>query len=230
MNTISKTIVVSLLLAGMAHADLIIHAEAGYMINWISTGEYQDAAVPANLARSATAISSSDYPAVAHTAAGINDGIYGNSNSWLANDSDASPSIRLSWESAVEVSSIAFGRDNTSTGFTDRSGANVASSWTISSLTHTLEYTQDGENWQTIGSVTYNGNENTAYGDTWLRHKYGISTDDGSAVAMTGFRLSPSSNMGAIDELEIHAIPEPATLTLISIAGLLGLIVRRCCS
>ena len=58
----------------------------------------------------------------------------------------------------------------------------------------------------------------------YVRHEYQLSFS-GQAILATGFRLDTPVG-AAIDEIELYAIPEPATLTVLGL-GLLGLGAAR---
>jgi hypothetical protein len=152
----------------------------------------------------------------AHSNVGnLNDGIYGNGDSWIG-DSESS-FAGLSFSAAATISSFAFGRDNTGT-FGDRSGG-----------TYTLQYTTvaapdaltPDSSWTTIGSIYYDHDGL----DSADRHEYSFAP-----VTATGIRLFAAGNgIGtgrAIDELEVYAIPEPGA-SLLMLGAAAGLLRRR---
>lgn len=199
-----------------ARAQFSITPAAGYTIASIgSEGANFSAAnpapVPANLATGKTAFGSSNYPAPAHTIPNINDGLYGNSESWLADPSDAAPQIGINLANTQRISSFAFGRDNgNSTSepqFTDR----ALGSYTIQ-ITNTrspgLATAVTGNantGWVTVGTLNYTGDVDGVIGGgftSYFRHQYSI-TQGGSPVAANAIRILPSSNSLAIDEVEL---------------------------
>jgi hypothetical protein len=112
----------------------------------------------------------------AHSVAHLNDGTFGNGNSWIAGSFDSWIGIKLA--GATTIDAIGFGRDNTADGtivnggyqdgvqrYTDRTRG-----------VYTLQYTTDsvagvttaadfaGLNWTTIGALTYSaGNAGPTY-------------------------------------------------------------------
>ncbi len=101
------------LIANNASAHFTLTANPGYSIFWLGgDGDNFAAAVPANLATTGTSFGSTAYPAAAHSIAHINDGSYGNSNSWLADPGDLAPQIGVALGGTYSVNSFAFGRDN----------------------------------------------------------------------------------------------------------------------
>ena len=153
-----------------------------------------------------------------HTIPDINDGLYGNSDSWIGNSE--SSFLGLDFNGSYLINSFAFGRDNTGS-FADRSGG-----------TYTLQYTTIPDpdaltldsNWVTIGSVYYDHNGF----DSADRHEYSFAP-----VTATGVRMFVAGNgIGsgmAIDEFEVNAIPEPsgAALLLCAAAGMMRRRSRR---
>ncbi len=193
---------------------IVLAPTSGHSISWNGVSGPQTAAnaVPNNLALrpEVFAFGSSEHPASAHAVAHINDGMYGNSNSWLANEgSDPNPYIGLDLGGLKMIDSIAWGRSNTLS-HTDR--------W---QGTYTLQYTQAvGQDiatlaetgnartgWVDLGAVTLTPNLSAANGA--LRHQFDLG-----AVVATGVRIKPSSNQLAIDELELYgaaSYPEAVT-------------------
>ncbi|MCA9214053.1 MAG: hypothetical protein KDB27_13370 [Planctomycetales bacterium] len=216
-------------------------------------GEHFDAASPAvvpnNVAlasNGAVPFTSSDLgPTIGvdfHVAANINDGFYGNANSWIgAAASGDYAGVDLG--SAQAITSIAWGRDNGNGQFddsdpgTDCCGGQLDDRWAGS---YTLEYTlaDDPANaavtgdaatgWAEIATVSYSAIADVQPGDgftPYLRHEFGID-DGGNAVLARGIRLSGLAGGVAIDELEVYAVPEPTTL-LPPLLGMFVLLTAR---
>jgi hypothetical protein len=151
-----------------------------------------------------------------HQIADINDGIYGNSNSWIGNSE--SSFIGLNFNGSVSIDRFAFGRDNLGN-FGDRSRGTYLLQYTTSANPNAS--TPDGQ-WTTIGPVYYNADGL----DSADRHEYSFAP-----VQATGVRLIANGNgipSGAcIDEFEVYqAVPEPAGAALL-LLGAAALGVRR---
>src|SRR5690606_13421247 len=92
-----------------ANAGIVV---SGGGLTWAQEGVV-GSSVPDNLALVANggaAFSDGDYGAP-HFTLNLNDGVYGNSNSWLS-DGDPDGWAGISFAASQSVSSIAFGRDN----------------------------------------------------------------------------------------------------------------------
>ena len=83
------------------------------------------------------------------------------------------------------------------------------------------EYTSDSA-WIDIATLDYDGVFPDATG--YLRHLFSFDTIHGA----TGVRILTSTNGIAIDEIEVNAVPEPATSSL-ALCGLaaLGILLYR---
>jgi hypothetical protein len=153
-----------------------------------------------------------------HTIPNVNDGIYGNPNSWIG-DTEGS-FVGVKFASAQTINKVAFGRDNTGT-FSDRATGSYLVQYTT--VANPNAGTPDSS-WTTIGPAYFDTSDPTPS----LRHEFSFAPVAGA----TGVRLFAQGNgIGsgrAIDELEVYAIPEPAAASLL--AGsvlLLGLRRRR---
>jgi hypothetical protein len=212
-------------------AGLTTTSAPGFSVGWNGNdGVNFGAGVPNNIALAAngsSAFSSGDLgPQLGipfHIAPNVNDGIYGNGNSWIGGDGAPAPfHAGVMLPGLFEVTSIAWGRDNLAGTFGDRSLG-----------TYTIERTLDGSTWEALGTVTLNFSDDSVAGGgvtTILRHEFDLSDGDGGVLA-TGIRLLvPGTGLGAgtaIDEIEIYGtlIPEPST-GLLFLAGA-GLLLRR---
>lgn len=167
-----------------------------------------------------------------HYIANINDGLYGNYESWIGlNDSISSTAswVGVRFAAPVSIGAFAFGRDNLGA-FTDR--ATVAP-YRIEFTTDATVYTDPAAAvWTLVGVI-----DHAAAGtpQPHLRHLYNLSTAE-PLTNVLAFRLLTSSGMtygNAIDELEVYGsatpIPEPAAVaTLLGLAALaLGALRRR---
>ncbi len=215
-------------------AGVTINPSEGYTITKNGTdGAFFNQTVPNNLAlaaNGAVAISSGDLgpqlPVPYHITANINDGFYGNNASWIGGEGNAAPWYAgVLFPGMVEITSIAFGRDNG-----DLTGENYQLTDRCDG-TYNLQYTTDGgASWFSIGSLTYDqsSGSDTAPGGlftSYLRNEYLVGASYLGAILANGLRVEvPSTGMGgnAIDELEVYGsvvpVPEPATGALAALA------------
>lgn len=141
-----------------------------------------------------------------HTISGLNDGVYGNSSSWIGNSAGSAGVV---FGSTQDLSSFAFGRDNTG-GFADRNAGSYSFYYTTDSGLTTLNALDGSVTWTEIGSLTYSfgSPESPA-----RRHLYNL---DATLTGVTGFRIA-APNGNAIDEIELYASfappPPPPTIT-----------------
>ena len=147
-----------------------------------------------------------------HTIAHLNDGKYGNANSWLGANlppsSVASSGFAgVAFKSPVTVAEIAWGRDNQ-----DKVNDRCLGTYTVQYTTAAKPGKDTPETeWKTIGSMTYDEGTATPH----LRHKYRLL----SPVSATAIRLLVPSGT-CIDELEIY--PKNPALTLVETGGAIG--------
>ncbi len=200
-----------------------------------------DATNLAAVSQGADAIGQDQY-GTPHFIAGINDGTYGNSNSWLAASvvdpvfslAEAQSWVGVSWTVPVNIASFAFGRDNTSA-YNDRSGG-----------PYSIQVDQ-GSGWVEVGVLHYGVNIGV---DTPSRRNVFNLTEP--LFAVSAFRIVTNADAllfsgydeedndiyayipgQAIDELEIYstpatAVPEPSAFaTLVGLSGLGLALVRR---
>ena len=240
----------STLVPAALHAAVSITPSAGFSItydgndgaNFNAAAPPGGSIVPNNLAlasNGATPFASSDLGAQLnipfHRAVNINDGFYGNSNSWISSDSDPGPQafagVRLT--GLVNLTGIAFGRDNGNNA-TDACGGQC----TDRSLgIYTLQFTNDaGATWNNIGMLNYDGvGDDGVLGGaftSYFRHQFGVSATGGAPIVANGVRiLVPVSGLGggtAIDEIELFGTPVPEpTGAALALLGLAGLALRR---
>jgi hypothetical protein len=163
------------------------------------------AIAPNNLAPTGTAFAKdvlNDGAFDVHQIAHVNDGIFGNSNSWIGNSEGSF--VGIGFESAVELQSLAFGRDNGGepNEFTDRSvGVYIVQT---TEVVNPNETTPDGE-WTTLDTLDYTKTGGLLT-KPHLRHGYNFDQ-----IEVTGIRIiTPGSGLGsgaAIDEIELYAEP-----------------------
>ena len=223
-------------------APVVITAADGFAIGWDGNdGDFFDeneppdgALVPDNAAlaeRGAVPFSSSDLgPELGieyHVVENLNDGYYGNSNSWIGGDNNPYAPVQfagIALAEETEITSIAWGRDN-GNDFADACGGQC----TDRSLgIYTLQFTRVADpdadtpdtgdatsGWQTIGELNYRISDDTF--TTYLRHAYAVSQGEKGVVA-TGIRLLvPTTGLGGgtdIDEIEIYGVAAQPTCDL----------------
>lgn len=211
-------------------APVVLTPSAGFSLTWDGnnganfTGD-DPAQAPDNLAlasRGSVAFSSSDLgPQLSipfHVADNLNDGLYGNANSWIGGDDNpfapvAFAGVRLAKPTAI--GRVAWGRDN-GNNTTDACGGQCTDR---STGTFTLQFTSVANpdantaetgnastGWQTLGTADYRVSDATF--TTYLRHEYAVSSANGGILA-SGFRLLvPATGLAsgtAIDEIELYA-------------------------
>ncbi|MHC5112455.1 MAG: lamin tail domain-containing protein, partial [Planctomycetota bacterium] len=223
---------------------LAIDQEPGFTIHWNGNdGDNFDptsppggAIVPDNAAlatNGAVSFSSSDLgPELGigfHVVANLNDGFYGNSNSWIGGDANPFAPVAfagVAFNNSVPIKRIAWGRDNGNGQFDDSESGTDACGGQCddrSTGTYRLQYTtvaspdegtadtgDAATGWATIGSLGYNSSQDTMPGGgftSYLRHEYDVRLDAGPINA-TGIRIVvPSTGLGGgtgIDEIEVY--------------------------
>lgn len=230
---------------GFASADVVITPADGYNVTWDGNdGDYFDsnppedgAIAPDNVAlaaNGATAIGSSELgPELGidnHLIDRVNDGFYGNGNSWISASGDGQPFIGVALGGSVEIERIAWGRDN-GNGAIDGSDpgsdacggqcvdrANGLYELQITTVANPDSGTPDGD-WTTVGTFDHRSNEDDEVGElfTWyLRHEFSVATADGSPISATGVRLLvPQAGLAggtAVDEIEVYGVGSVRTL------------------
>ncbi|MCH8922358.1 MAG: PEP-CTERM sorting domain-containing protein [Planctomycetes bacterium] len=193
-----------------------------------------DGVVPPNLSTEpgATGFAIDTHPAAAHEIFHLNNGVYGNANSWLG---VATRPINVDFDGVATVdvpfagidfagadlhsiSSFAFGRSNLGDEFADR----TAGTYYVQTTTTPDPdvNTPDGD-WTTIGGINISSSN---FGDTY-RHLYTLD----APLSATGLRVVTPGSGTAIDEIEIVGgpVPEPSTLVLAAIGSLSFLLRRR---
>ncbi|MDF1784946.1 MAG: hypothetical protein P1U82_03690 [Verrucomicrobiales bacterium] len=212
-------------------------AEEGFVIEWDGNdGEHFDATAPpdgplvpenlASLGKGASPFSSSDLgPELGvafHVGANVNDGLYGNSNSWISASEDANPFIGVNFGKAIKVTSVAWGRDNGNGAVDDSAPGSDACGGQCDDRAaglYTLQITTvpnpnadtADDDWTTLGTFDYRVNEDLVIGGaftSFLRHEFQGSRESGSDLLATGLRLLvPTAGLAggtAIDELEVY--------------------------
>lgn len=148
----------------------------------------------------------------------VNDGVYGNSNSWIGNSADSFVGVDLGGEFLID--GVAWGRDSDGVvEFMDRAAGDYLVQFT--NVDSPNASTPDTD-WTTLAEVTLHVGD----ADQFLRHEYEF---DG--VVATGVRIVTAQNGLAIDELEVFGVatPEPASIAIWLLLGTAatGYAVRR---
>ncbi len=236
------------LLLGAASASaqssrVVIESAEGYSITWDgNNGSYNNpesgAMAPDNAAsflQGTFAFASSSFlPGGVHDAINVNDGFYGNSSSWIADFTadppDTDPYIALAFNRTVQITSVAWSRDNG-----DYVGRSPFADRTVG--VYTLQFTQDpfpneftaesnnpSTGWATIGTVEYLPGPNDLFFSAYLRHSFDVTLANGSAISATAFRIKVSDVNIAIDEIEINppADPNPPLSQLLLVSSASG--------
>ncbi len=158
-----------------------------------------------------------------HRAENLNDGFYGNANSWIGGDANAFAPVQFAgvrFPGPLLIESIAWGRDNGNNATdacggqcVDRASGTYAIQYTRAPLpgVQTPDTDDAATGWETIGFVTYRTNEDDRPGEgftNYLRHEY-LVRQHGAPIEATGIRiLVPRTGLAsgtAIDELEVYA-------------------------
>jgi len=228
--------------ASRAEAGFLITASPGYTITHDgSDGDFFGQPVPDNLALASNGgspFSDGDLQPGGpfHFTSRLNDGIYGNSNSWISDDDTPDVSFAgvalapLASNQRYRITGIAWGRDNGGevTQFTDRDRSLYTMQRTLvaSPGAGTPVTGNPATGWETIGSVDYLSTDDNSTGGLfteYFRNQWNILLG-GEPFDATGIRLVMSAENVALDEIEIigtlQVVPEPSALSLSVLAGL----------
>ena len=207
----------------------------GYSLVWDGNdGDFLDAGpeprVPPNRAlpsQGTVAFASSDlgtiWPTNFHLPFNLNDGLYGNSNSWISangfgGSTDPSPFAGLSFGGTVLITNIAWGRDNgnaaepgcTAGTCVDRAlGVYIVQVTTVDNPDGSTPQTEDpATGWATVGVVEYRYSSPPQF-TSYLRHRFDVATSDGLPIPATGLLIHVSDGLTAIDEIEVNTLVGP---------------------
>jgi hypothetical protein len=199
-------------------APLGITPALGYEIAWDGNdGHFATfVAPPANNAlatQGTTPFTSSDLgPSLGidfHRAVNLNDGLYGNSHSWisangLGGTSDPDPFAGLNFNTLISITNIAWSRDNGAGTSQDRALGTYTVQVTAvpSPDASTVETEDTATGWATVGRIDYR-QANAPLFSPWLRHRFDLSSG-GAAIDATGVRIKVSNGSMDIDEIEVN--------------------------
>lgn len=213
---------------GSAGAAVTVGGGSQFTFDGVDGPLVPDGTVPANLANAPGALSfamdSGHQPT--HDIPKLNDGVYGNSFSWIGVTTraiDVGGSVVDTTFAGIDfpgnnlhrISSFAFGRSNRGDEFADRTMGTYYVQLTVTP--NPGVDTPDGD-WTTIGSIDIDSN---AFPNTY-RHHYTLD----SPMDATGLRIVTPGSGTAIDEIEVYPIPEPSGFIL-ALSSLLSLVFLR---
>ncbi|MDB6038822.1 MAG: hypothetical protein JWM99_2663, partial [Verrucomicrobiales bacterium] len=201
---------------------VIITSSGAYLIGWDGNdGLFNDTNAPAKAPSNAalasqgtTAFGSSQYGHGVHLISNVNDGLYGNSHSWIpdftAAPADPNPFIGLTFGKSIQLRTIAWSRDNGDNAekvppgpYTDRAlGVYTVQVTAVSNPSNsTLETGNPDTGWATVGTINYK-TDTTGF-RSYYRHRFEVSSG-GNPIAATGIRIKVPSIQTDIDELEVN--------------------------
>ncbi len=207
---------------------VVITAQPGFTITWDgNNGGFSNpdpGAGPSNnvalAANGTTAFGSSEFNGGGvHLIANVNDGLYGNSHSWISDFTapDPDPFIGLSFASSVDINSIAWSRDNGDTSDPPCGGTCMDRNVGV----YTLQFTQvaapdagtpdtgdAATGWATLGTIEYTAGTDNADFTGYLRHRFDVA-QGGAPIAASGLRIKVSDPTIDIDEIEVNPVPDP---------------------
>ncbi len=211
----------------LLRADVIITPSDGFIILWDGNegdnfSAENPAPAPPNLANApgAVPIASGELGLGVHLISHLNDGLYGNSNSWIGGEGNSPAFAGIALGKLTTITSFAFGRDN-GNNVTDPQGGQLSDRclgiYTIqitrvtSPDAATMETGDAATGWITIGTLNYTSNVDAVIGGGFTacyRHEYEIA-EGVTGLEATGFRiLVPGTGISpagtAIDEIELY--------------------------
>ena len=200
---IATFVVVAFALPQRGFAQITISSSNGYTVNW-NGNQFWNSTVSTNLASAsgtANAFGSAQYNTTNHAIVNINDGLYGNAESWLPALS-GSGSIGVRFTQAADVTSFAWSRDNSSSPqYVDRSIGTYTVQFTTVASPGTATLSSD---WTTVAAITLSA-ATGGYLPS-LRHEFTITDSSGRPISgVTGIRIITSNEANAIciDELQV---------------------------
>ena len=127
----------------------------------------------------------------AHAVSHLNDGVYGNSNSWIGGSANSFAGIKFS--QLTVITDIAFSRDNTGT-YSDRTLGQYTVECTKMASPDVMS---TGYDWHLIGVLNYNHTSPVSPG---LRHRFNFNSQ---SIGCTAIRIKTPDG-ACIDEIEIY--------------------------
>ena len=208
---------VAFFLPTLAVAQIQITPEPGFDIAEVGAeGAFFNNPVPDNQARASAGalhFGSSELGGI-HLIQHINEGLYGNSHSWIAAGSDPDPFVGVEFSGLSSIGSIAWSRDNNDNN--DPSGmvdvcanGECMDRW---ERTYLIEVTTDANasqdpqavSWTLVGSIVYSSPTNGRL--MWRRHQFSLA-QNGQPISARALRIRVTpANGRCIDELEVYGL------------------------
>ena len=235
----------------VAHAGVVITPASAFSVTWDGNdGDFFNAAAAATVPTTnalgrpnqalasvgATPFSDGELGS-GHVTTDLNNGLYGNSDSWIS-DGDAATfaGIDFAGTAPLLIKSIAWSRDNGNNVEAACGGQCTDRNLGVYTLERTLVLNPDATTavtgnastgWETVATIDFQSDDDGILGGGftgYYRHEFLL----GAGVYMTGFRLNMSATNIALDELEAFSgpVPEPSTLALLGL-GFVALATRR---
>ncbi|MCL5096638.1 MAG: hypothetical protein M1608_03720, partial [Candidatus Omnitrophica bacterium] len=216
-------------LTELQYSVMRIQPQPGYLITWDGNdGQFSGTNAPDNAALSSkgsVAIGSSQLDLGVHFIKNVNDGLYGNSQSWISGVDDPDPFIGVAFGKSLSITNLAWSRDNTTAPpYLDRwLGSYIVQVTTVTSPAADTPETEDpGTGWATVGTVQYI-NSIAGFFTGYNRHRFDVSKN-GAPITATGLRIKVPNGSGYggtdLDELEVNTpVPAPSVVLSIQLNG-----------
>lgn len=227
--SIATVVAASLAVQGQS-ARVTLTPQSGFTLDWDgNNGGFSSpdlgAPAPDNAALASKGVttfaSSSFQPGGIHDHINVNDGLYGNSSSWIAdfaaNPPDPQPFLGLAFGKSVSIGSIAWSRDNGDTtepscGGTCRDRATGTYTLQFTRIqapdASTPEAADPAAGWVTVGQVQIAAGADDARFSAYLRHRFDVG-EGGKPIDASGIRIVVSDPGICIDEIEINPPADP---------------------
>ena len=129
----------------------------------------------------------------------LNDGLFGNKHSWIASDSDKSPSLQIELAAPSRIDMIVFGRDNWSAGIVGGHRPNHTGKSDRDIESFTIRASSNGRNWSKPIHI------DRAFVGLEAGQNHVIKLD--KAAVCRFVRMDFQTNSGCIDEFEVFGRP-----------------------
>lgn len=177
--------------------EIEIYPNAGlFVIGGLTLLQEGGSLAPGNLATGGTAFAQNIIASPIHSIAGVNDGFYGDPNSWVGSTNRSFIGIRFA--APTLINRLAFSRDNTGQ-IDDRTFGRYTVQ--VTTAANPDASTPDGE-WTTLGTLDAMSAAAAPFAYPSRRHLYGFA-----ATIVTGLRIltdTVGENPVAMDEIELY--------------------------